>query len=315
MPDSGQLRGAGAPSGPQGAQRERLDPAVADEVTRERRLLFLRYGSREEFEDPSLEYRRLFAEIFGTFLLVLVAAGGAMLHAQGKISLASAVVAPGMMVMAIILFMGAVAGAHLNPVVSISFALRRDFPWLRVPGYVIAQLIGATLAALVLRAVLGDVGGLGATKPGPGYSPAQAFWIEALLTLGLVSVILGTASGAQNVGGLGALAVGGYIALAGLWAAPISGASMNPARSFGPAVVSGSNADFWIYAAGPLAGGLAAVACAFVLRGAGGDPISRAAGSGLLSPGASRDRARLSHAIEAGSASPPGVEDAADNPS
>jgi aquaporin Z len=281
---------------------------VLDAARRERRLFFLQYGSREEFEDPSLEYRRLFAEIFGTFLLVLVAAGGGMLHAQGKISLAAAVVAPGLMVMGIILFMGAVAGAHLNPAVSMAFALRRDFPWLRVPGYVVAQLIGATLAALVLRAVLGDVGGLGATRPGPGYTAAQAFWIEALLTLGLVSVILGTASGAQNVGGLGALAVGGYIALAGLWAAPISGASMNPARSFGPAIVSGSPSDYWVYVAGPLAGALAAVGCAFILRGAGGDPISRAAGSGVLSPGSAAARTRFLRELE-DAPPPPGVGD------
>jgi len=287
--------------------RQRAEQRLADQVRRERRVLFLQYGSREEFEDPSLEYRRLFAELFGTFLLVLVAAGGGMLHAQGRISLAAAVVAPGLMVMGIILFMGAVAGAHLNPVVSIAFAARRDFPWLRVPGYIVAQLIGATLAALVLKAVLGDVGGLGVTRPGPGYSAAQAFWIELLLTLGLASVILGTASGAQNVGGLGAIAVGGYIALAGLWAAPISGASMNPARSFGPAIVSGSANDLWVYAAGPLLGALLAVGCAFVLRGPGGDPIARGAGSGLLSPGAAQQRARLTHDIESGSQAPPGL--------
>jgi aquaporin Z len=108
--------------------------------------------------------------------------------------------------------------------------------------------------------------------------------IEMVLTLGLVSTILGTSSGAQNVGSIGALAVGGYIALAGLWAAPISGASMNPARSFGPDLVGGGFANYWPYLAGPLLGALLAVAFAFVLRGRGGGPTARAAGSGSLTP-------------------------------
>ncbi len=199
----------------------------------------LEFGSRTEFDDPKLEYRRLFSEMLGTFMLVLVAAGGGILHAKGQISLAAAVVAPGLMVLSIILFMGAVSGAHLNPVVSLAFAVRGDFNWRRVPGYIAVQLVGATLACLFLLAVFGNVEHLGATLPGPGYHDWQALLTEIALTAGLLSVILGTASGAQNVGRIGALGVGGYMALAGLWAAPVSGASMNPARSFGPALVSG----------------------------------------------------------------------------
>jgi aquaporin Z len=253
---------------------------------RARRMLLQTFGSRVEFEDPSLEYRRLFSEALGTFMLVLAAAGGGLLHAKGEISLAAAVVAPGLMVMAIILFMGAVSGAHLNPVVSIAFATRRDFPWRRVPLYVLAQLVGATLACLFLLAVFGNVEHLGATLPGPSYQNWQALLMEIALTGVLVSVILGTASAAQNVGAIGALGVGGYIALAGLWAAPVSGVSMNPARSFGPALVSGYWSSYWVYVAGPLAGAAIAVGCAVVLRGRGGDPISRAAGSGRLGGGA-----------------------------
>ena len=251
-----------------------------------REALALAYPELDQFDDSKLEWRRLFSELFGTFMLVLVAAGGGMLHAEAsdQVSLAAAVVAPGLMVMAIILFMGAVSGAHLNPAVSIAFALRGDFAWRRVPGYIFVQLIGATLACLFLRAVLGDVGGLGATEPGAGYEAWQAMLIEMVLTLGLVSTILGTSSGAQNVGSIGALAVGGYIALAGLWAAPISGASMNPARSFGPDLVGGGFTNYWPYLAGPLLGALLAVAFAFVLRGRGGGPTARAAGSGSLTP-------------------------------
>ena len=242
----------------------------------------LTFGSREEFEDPRFAYRRLFAEVLGTFLLVMAAAGGGMLHARGQISLTAAVVAPGLTVMAVILFMGAVSGAHLNPVVSIAFALRNDFPWKRVPRYVGAQLLGATLAALFLLAVFGNTDHLGATLPGHGYHAWQAVVLEVALTAGLVSVVLGTASQAQNVGSVGALGVGGYVALAGLWAAPVSGTSMNPARSFGPALVSGEWTDFWVYVAGPLTGAVIAVGCAVILRGHGGDPTARTAASGRI---------------------------------
>src|SRR5579864_9334367 len=110
--------------------------------------MWLTFGSPAEFTDPRFAYRRLFAEVLGTFLLVLAAAGGGLLHAKGEISLAAAVVAPGLTVLAVILFMGAVSGAHLNPVVSLAFALRGDFPWYRVTWYILAQLTGATLACL-----------------------------------------------------------------------------------------------------------------------------------------------------------------------
>ncbi len=116
--------------------------------------------------------------------------------------------------------------------------------------------------------------------------------MEIVLTLLLVSVILGTASAAQNVGAIAALGVGGYVSLAGLWAAPVSGASMNPARSFGPALASGDWSRYWVYIAGPLAGALIAVGCAMVLRGRGGDVTSRAADSGVLDWGALATRTR-----------------------
>ncbi|MGA9858982.1 MAG: aquaporin [Solirubrobacteraceae bacterium] len=258
------------------------EPAVPGEPERAHHHLKMVFGSRAEWDDPRLEYRRLFSELLGTFLLVLAAAGGGLLHAKGQISLAAAVVAPGLTVLAIILFMGAVSGAHLNPVVSLAFAARDDFPWNRVLGYIVMQLLGATLACLFLLAVFGNVEHLGATLPGPGYHAWQAFLMEIALTGGLLSVILGTASAAQNVGAMGALGVGGYIALAGLWAAPVSGVSMNPARSFGPALVSGDWTAYWVYVAGPLIGAAIAVVCAFILRGRGGSSISRAAGSGRL---------------------------------
>jgi len=134
----------------------------------------------------------------------------------------AAVVAPALLVAAIILFMGTVSGAHLNPAVSFAFALRGDFPWKRVPAYIVAQLIGAALATLLLSALIGKQGSAGLTLPGEGISTTTAMVWELVLTAGLVSVILGTASGAQQIGPLAAIGVGGYIALAGLWGAPVS---------------------------------------------------------------------------------------------
>src|SRR5438552_6383724 len=228
--------------------------------------------NRKDFDDPALEWRRLFSEVLGTFLLVLVGAGGGVVNAvsNGQISRAAAVTAPGLMVLAIILFMGAISGAHLNPAVSIAFAARGNFPWLRVPGYIIAQLIGSTLAVLLLRATFGTVGMLGATEPGLGISDWQAVVVEFVLTAGLVSTILGTASKAQNLGPISAFGVGAYIILAGLWSSPISGASMNPARSFGPDLVLWNFSSYWVYLVGPIAGALVAVGIAFILRGRGG---------------------------------------------
>jgi aquaporin Z len=237
-----------------------------------------------EFDNPRLEGRRLFAELLGTFFLVLVAAGAGMVGQEfaGSISRTAAVTAPGLMVMTIILFMGRISGAHLNPAVTLSFALRGDFPLRRVPGYVVVQLIGAALAAWFLTGVVDVSARFGGTYPGAGVSGGEAFLMEAVLTFGLVSVILGTASGAQNVGVIGAIGVGAYIALAGLWSSPLSAASMNPARSFGPDLVSGHWSSYWVYASGPLAGGLLAVGVAWILRGPGGDREAIAAAQGSL---------------------------------
>ena len=237
-----------------------------------------------DFNDPHQEWRRLFSELLGTYFLVLAAAGAGMMdHAfPGSVSRSAAVVAPALTVMAVILFMGKVSGAHLNPAVSFAFALRGDFPWRRVPGYIVVQLAGAALAALFLRGVLNVSASYGSTYPAAGHPAAAAFWMELVLTFGLVSVILGTASGAQNVGLFGALGVGGYVALAGLWGSPLSGASMNPARTFGPDLVGGDFSHFAVYALGPLAGAVTAVVVAFLLRGRAGGRSGSTAAQGNL---------------------------------
>ena len=237
------------------------------------------------FWDDRYEGRRLFAELLGTFFLVLVAAGAGMVNARfggQAVPAAARVVAPALMVMAIILFMGTVSGAHLNPVVSAAFALRGDFPWRRVPAYVVAQFIGGVLATLLLWALIGRHGSAGLTLPGPGIPVPVAMVWELVLTTGLVSVILGTASGAQQVGAFAAIAVGSYIALAGLWGAPVSGASMNPVRSLGPALVLGDWHAWWAYLVGPAAGAALAVGIAQILRGPGGGKHSQQAAQGTI---------------------------------
>jgi aquaporin Z len=165
-------------------------------------------------------------------------------------------------------------------VFSLAFALPSEFPWVRVPRFVPAQAAGGVIACLFLWAVLGMHGTFGATLPGPGISDVQAMLFEAVLTMGLVSVILGTASSAQNVGALSAIAVGAYIAVAGVWASPISGTSMNPVRSLAPDLVRGDFSHAWVYVVGPLLGSLVAVGFAFALRGRGGDDAAMRAAKG-----------------------------------
>jgi aquaporin Z len=238
-----------------------------------------------DFWDNSYEGRRLFSELFGTFLLVIVAVGGGLVNARfggSAVPGPARAVAPGLLVMAVIFFMGSVSGAHLNPVVSFGFALRGNFPWRRVPSYIAAQFAGAVLATLVLRGLIGAQGSAGLTLPGSGISTTTALLWEVLLTTGLVSVILGTASGAQQLGPIAAFGVGGYIAVAGLVGAPVTGASMNPARSLGPALVLGNWTAWWAYLAGPAVGAVIAVGIAWVLRGPGGGTRGTQAAQGTL---------------------------------
>jgi aquaporin Z len=246
-----------------------MEPAKQRRIQRSQQELMIVRQPDPDFLDDSLEWRRLFSEVWGTFLLVLVAAGGGIVRevSGGQVSLAMLVVAPGILVMAIIYFMGPVSGAHLNPAVTLAFAVRRNFPWKRVPGYVVAQFVGGIFAASFLRAMFGVFGALGATLPGQSVSSGKALVMEVVLTTGLVNTILGTSSGARNVGTNGAIAVGGYIALAGLWSAPVSGASMNPVRSFAPDLVRGNLTTTWIYILGPLAGAMLGVAFEWILKG------------------------------------------------
>lgn len=248
-------------------------------------------GSTHEVEDiaeridvaesrPFLVARRLVAELLGTFALTIVAAGGPTIAAASGQGLGGAaeVIAPGLLVMAMIYTLGPLSGAHFNPAVTLAFSLRRNFPWQWAPGYWAVQLLGAVLAALLLRALFGLAGHLGTTIPHHGAFASLV--METLLTFLLLTVILATAANYRIVGHNAAIAVGGTIALDGLFAAPVSGASMNPARSFGPAIVSGHLQDLWVYIAGPIAGAIIAVGVAWILRGPGSEQARETATGG-----------------------------------
>jgi len=211
--------------------------------------------------------RRLLAEGMGTFALTLAAAGGEVIAAvsHGEVSHAARAVAPGLVVMALIYAIGDCSGAHLNPGVTLAFALRGDFPMRWMPGYWAAQILGAVGAAALLKALFGPVAHLGAT--GPRHGVLSALVMEIVLTWLLVTVILGTATRYSLVGPNAALAVGATIALCGLFAGPVSGASMNTARSLGPMLVTRQMKFAWVYVAGPFAGSLLALALTWVLHG------------------------------------------------
>ena len=219
-------------------------------------------------EDPS-EGTRAAAEFVGTFFLVFVAAGADIIHAQsgGAITQTSRYFAPGLLIAALTWALSGVSGAHINPAVTFAFLLRRTFPAARAVRYWAAQFAGAIVAALVLRLFFGALIVKGANHPGIGISSVAAGAWEALLTLLLLLVILGTSENEAVVGKNAALAVGLTVALAGLFSSPVSGASMNPARSLGPMLVAWQLQDSWIYLIGPLAGAAAAVVIGALLFG------------------------------------------------
>lgn len=226
--------------------------------------------------------RRLTAEAFGTFALVFAAAGGEVMAAasHGSVGAAARAIAPALIVAALIYSVGDTSGAHFNPAVTLAFAIKRLVPASWLVPYWVAQIFGAALAAAALRAVFGAAIDAGVSRP-KLVDPTSAVVLEAILTLFLVTVILGTADRFRVVGPNAALAVGATIALGGLIALPIEGASMNPARSLGPALVAGQLTDLWVYIAGPALGAIAAVGLTTFLHGpADGDGKAEEAARG-----------------------------------
>jgi len=210
--------------------------------------------------------RRLTAELVGTFALVFAGCGAVMVEAKtGALGQVGVALTFGLVIMAMIYAVGHISGAHLNPAVSLAFALNRHFPWTKLLGYWAAQLAGAFAAAALLRGSLGNIAHVGATLPSG--SERQSFLWELVLTFFLMFVIMAVATDTRAVGEAAAIAIGGTVGLDAMFGGPISGASMNPARSIGPAFVSGDLHALWLYIAAPLLGAALGAAIYQFLRG------------------------------------------------
>jgi aquaporin NIP len=197
--------------------------------------------------------RRAAAEFIGTFGLVTAGCGAIVVNSQnGTLTHLGIALTFGLIITVMIAAVGHISGAHFNPAVTIAFAVTRHFPWREVVYYVFAQLLGAVVGALTLQLLFGSVAGLGVTLPSG--SVLQSFWLEILLSAVLMFVIISVATDTKAVGTPAALAIGFTVALDALWGGPISGASMNPARSFGPALIAGVWEHQWLYWLAPIIG-------------------------------------------------------------
>jgi len=283
---SGVAATPGAPSAP----RASVAPITTKEIDLERdSMLGDRFMIR--FSEDTLRHRplgvRLIVEFVGTFILVTVAAGSGVINhyvGGGPISRTAAVIAPGAIVMAMIYALGPLSGLHINPAVTLAFTARRVFKAIWAVPYIAVQLAGAVCAALVLQLMYGHVasgGNYPIAKPGGEW---RSLVMEIILTAILVTVILNTATGYRSIGHNAALAVGATVALLGLFASPISGASMNPARTLGPDIVAVDFTGWWIYLVGPIVGGAVAVMMIGLVRGRPGKDDERESAEGGALP-------------------------------
>ena len=209
--------------------------------------------------------KRFISEIIGTFALVFCGTGAMVINdfTGGTVTHVGVAITFGLIVMGMIYAFGDISGAHMNPAVTIGFAYAKKFPWKEVPAYVLAQLIGAFLASGILLYLFPESQTLGATLP--GLSALKVFIFEIILSFFLMVVIINVSTGSKEIGVVAGIAIGSVVLLEAMFAGPITGASMNPARSIAPAVVSGNIADLWIYILAPIVGCvLAVVTCKLV---------------------------------------------------
>jgi len=203
--------------------------------------------------------KRYIAEVIGTFSMVFCGTGAMTINevTGGDITHPGVAITWGLIVMAMIYAFGDISGAHFNPAVTVAFAYAKKFSWIKVPKYILAQCLGAILASSLLLFLFPESEFLGATLP--SFEPYKAFVLEILLTFFLMVVIINVSTGAKEIGVIAGIAIGGVVLLEAMFAGPMTKASMNPARSLGPALLSGNLQHLWLYLTAPFIGALLAV--------------------------------------------------------
>ena len=205
--------------------------------------------------------KREIAELIGTFSMVFCGCGAMTINeiTGGSITHVGVAITWGLIVMAMIYAFGEISGAHFNPAVTIAFAVAKTFNWSDVPKYILFQIIGASIAIGILWVLFPESNSFGHTYPAHGFEPYKAFILELLLTFFLMVVIINVSTGSKEIGTMAAIAVGSVILLEAMFAGPMTKASMNPARSLAPAIISGHLNDLWLYLIAPIIGAVLAV--------------------------------------------------------
>ena len=211
--------------------------------------------------------KKLWSEFIGTFAMVFCGCGAMTVNeiTGGSITHVGVAITWGLIVMAMIYAFGEISGAHFNPAVTIGFAVAKKFEWKNVPKYILFQVVGAFMAIAILWVLFPESNSFGHTYPADGFEPYKAFILELLLTFFLMVVIINVPTGSKEIGTMAAIAVGGVILLEAMFAGPMTKASMNPARSLAPAIISGNIQHLWLYLTAPIIGAfLAVMSCKLV---------------------------------------------------